>query len=191
MNVKQLPNLLTGLRIAMVPFYLFSLYFVRGSIGVFLALLVFVVAGITDYLDGYLARRLDCVTDLGKVIDPLADKLIVSVALISLAFEPFNLISLIVVIIILARELLVTILRKYYSARKIYLSANNWGKAKTATQMTGIIGSLLYAVLREYSFIASEYYGLIEQGIRIFFWVVTVITIVSGLSYVANRTRKN
>lgn len=191
MNIKHLPNALTMLRIVLVPAYLFSLYIIGDALGLLIALTIFIVAGITDYFDGLLARKLDCVTDLGKIIDPLADKLVVSAALISLAIEPFLLISIYAVAIIIFRELLVTIMRKYYTRKEIYLSANYWGKVKTATQMAGIIGGLLYSLVREYSYISEDYQAPIEQGIRIFFWIVVVITIVSGLSYIIQPKMKD
>lgn len=189
MNLKQLPNILSLLRIAMVPLYLMSLYLIKGYSGLMLALIIFIIAGITDYLDGFLARKLNCVTDFGKIIDPLADKLIVSVALISLVINPINVISIYPVIIIIFREIMVTVLRKYMSNRKIYISANFWGKMKTVLQMVGIIVTLLYATGREVFSQLVVYESSIIAGIRIFFWGVVVVTVVSGVTYLIKIER--
>ena len=184
MKIKShIPNILTMFRILLVPIYLFCLYIIRDQLGAELALLVFILAGITDYFDGVLARKLKSITDFGKIIDPLADKIIVSVALISIALSPMNFISIYVVYIIIFREVLVTILRCWYQKKNIYVAANIWGKLKTTLQMIGIIMALIINAGLYRMPIPIDYKYNIIRGLQIFFWFVAVITIVSGITY--------
>ena len=184
MKIKShIPNILTMFRILLVPIYLFCLYIIRDQLGAELALLVFILAGITDYFDGVLARKLKSITDFGKIIDPLADKIIVSVALISIALSPMNFISIYVVYIIIFREVLVTILRCWYQKKNIYVAANIWGKLKTTLQMIGIIMALTINAGLYRMPILNDYKYNIIRGLQIFFWFVVVITIVSGITY--------
>ena len=180
---RQIPNMLTLLRILIVPVYLICLYVVKGSKGADLALFFFLLAGITDFFDGHLARKLKSISDFGKVADPLADKIIVSVALITIAIYPMNFISIVVVVIIIFREILVTLLRSWYQKRDIYVSANIWGKLKTCLQMTGIIAALIFNSFRHRFAFLSENEDSFILAIQIFFWLVLVVTIVSGVTY--------
>jgi len=190
MNIKQLPNILSLFRIFIVPLYLAGLYLIKGQTGIIIALVLFIVAGITDFLDGYLARKLDCITELGKIIDPLADKLIVCAALISLVFEPINVISIYPVLIIFIREFVVTVVRKSYSKKQIYISANYWGKIKTVLQMGGIIIALLFTIAKDIIQPVKANEMIITFYIQLFFWVVVVITVVSGISYLTDLRKK-
>jgi CDP-diacylglycerol---glycerol-3-phosphate 3-phosphatidyltransferase len=180
---EMIPNALTIFRIVLVPFYLLSLYSFNGGKGSLYALVIFATAGITDYLDGYLARRFKSVSDFGKVADPLADKIIVSVALITLAIPPLSMISLVAVVIIIIREIIVTYIRSYYKRSKIFVAANIWGKLKTVLQMVGIIAALLYSSLEPYIEILSEFRPTFVSLLQIYFWIVVVVTLVSGVSY--------
>jgi len=190
-NMKRhIPNILTLFRIVLVPVYLLCLYLIGGANGSLLALIVFVIAGITDYFDGMLARKFQSISDFGKIADPLADKIIVSVALITIAISPMHFISIIIVIIIIFRELTVTLLRSWYQKKDIYVAANIWGKLKTTLQMIGIIAALAFHAGRFWipSLRANEV--VIIKGIEIFFWFVVVITIVSGITYLPFMTKK-
>ena len=184
MKIKRhIPNMLTIMRMILVPIYLICIYLIGDQLGAELALLVFIVAGVTDYFDGLLARKFKSITDFGKVIDPLADKIIVSVALITIALPPISFISVYVVYIIILREVLVTLLRTWYQKKNIYVSANIWGKLKTTFQMIGIISALvLFAGHYRIKYI-SDNKDLFLNILQIFFWFVVVITIVSGITY--------
>jgi CDP-diacylglycerol--glycerol-3-phosphate 3-phosphatidyltransferase len=146
-------------------------------------LIVFLLAAITDYFDGALARKLKSITDFGKVVDPLADKIIVSVALITIALSPMRFISIYVVYIIILRELLVTLLRSWYQKRDIYVAANIWGKLKTTYQMIGIVAALIFNAGRYRIEFLQNHEDLFILILQIFFWYVAVITVVSGITY--------
>ncbi|HPT72493.1 MAG TPA: CDP-diacylglycerol--glycerol-3-phosphate 3-phosphatidyltransferase [Candidatus Cloacimonadota bacterium] len=175
---KNLPNLITIFRIILVPVFGYFIFMPSKPQGIWWALVIFVIASISDYFDGYLARKYNLVTAFGKIMDPLADKILVLVAMVSLTFVPMHWLNPIILIIIALREIAVTILRDYHAKRNHVIAANIWGKLKTVTQMVGIVAALLiYALVREE---VSE--GTL-LGIQIYFWIVALITILSGLNY--------
>ncbi len=137
----NLPNKLTMLRILLIPVFMVfvELQSVPGHI--LWALVVFVVASLTDMIDGKIARKYNLVTDFGKFMDPLADKILVTAALIY--FVRMELAPAWVVILILAREFLVTSLRLIAAGKGIVIAADRWGKYKTATTMVWICYALL------------------------------------------------
>jgi len=140
-GLLNLPNLLTLARIAAIPAVVILLMFDTRTTG-FIAAAVFGAAAVTDWLDGWLARRWEVVTVLGKFLDPLADKLIVMAALIMLI--PLERVPAWAVFLILAREMVVTGLRSIASSEGIVISASDLGKYKTIFQMTAIPGLLLH-----------------------------------------------
>lgn len=174
---RNLPNALTILRFLLVPVFLYYLFVSQHTERDWYALSIFVVASITDYLDGMLARKYNVISDFGKIMDPLADKLLVLSALFGLCWlPPFNL-SKVIFLIIFARELLVTILREVYQRRGIVVAADKLGKLKTVMQMLGIIAAFIFwASMAEIS-------QTVKLSISIWFWLVAVITIISGINY--------
>ena len=151
-KIKYVPNLLTIVRILIVPFYIWLTFFVKTSFSFKLAFILFLIASFTDYLDGYLARKYNAITNFGKVMDPLADKILVICALAALASNVIKYINWWIFFIIIFRELSVTILREIYVKKSIYIAANIWGKIKTFMQMTGIIVALFYHSFLRYKF---------------------------------------
>ncbi len=147
-----------------------------------LALWIFVIAGISDYFDGMLARKLKCSSDFGKVADPLADKIIVTAALITLVI-PLDYINYYIVAIIVFREIFITILRNHNKKKKIYIAANIWGKLKTVLQMIGIITALTLEAFMPYIKPLVSYETEIKFGIELFFWLVVMVTVISGVTY--------
>jgi len=138
---KHIPNILTILRIFLIPVFLICS--LKGKmLG---ALIVFVIAALTDLFDGIIARKFNYISNLGKILDPLADKLLVGFALI--LFVYLNLLSWWLAAIIIIREIVMTLYRSHLQRKNIYLPANIYGKIKTTIQMTVIIGSLLYKSL--------------------------------------------
>ena len=130
----NLPNKLTVLRVIMVPFFVFfMLTDVGGAANKWIALVLFIVASLTDMLDGKIARKYNLVTNFGKFMDPIADKLLVSSALIS--FVGLNRLKAWIVIILIAREFIISGFRLVASDSGIVLAASWWGKFKTAFQM--------------------------------------------------------
>lgn len=144
---------------------------------------LFVAASATDYLDGYLARKMNVITDFGKIWDPLADKLLVLAALAGLTFRPPFKLHILIFTLIFARELLITILREIYKKKGIVVAADRLGKLKTVMQMAGIIAA--YAM---WSWIQPVPESA-QITIQVWFWVVTAITLYSGINYLTTKRR--
>lgn len=178
----QVPNALTLGRIVLIPFFAWFLFFCSSPNAILIALIIFCVASFTDYLDGALARKHNIISSFGKIMDPLADKLLVLTALAGLSFGSPYQISAWVFWLILARELIVTVLREIYKKRGVIVAADKLGKLKTVTQMLGIIAALGY-----WSF-ASPGSGYILI-IRIWFWIVLALTLISGANYLKPRSK--
>lgn len=165
------PNKLTILRVILIPFFvLFLLSDLGGSYGKWIALILFVAASLTDWLDGYLARRDNLVTNFGKFMDPLADKLLVCSALV--CFVELGSLPGWIVIIIIAREFIISGFRLVASDNGIVIAANYWGKFKTVSQMIMII--LLIADL------GGVFYWLTQ----IFIWLALALTVISLVDYI-------
>lgn len=170
-NLIHGPNLLTLFRIAAVPIIIILMLF-PNRFCVFVAALVFSAAAITDYLDGFYARKRNMVTTLGKIMDPVADKLLVSSAFIMLA--ALNWVPAWMVCIIIGRELAVTGLRNIIAEKGEDLSASNLGKFKTGFQIAAIIPLMIH----------FPFLGLNVQAIgNLFLWGALVFTIWSGVDY--------
>ena len=137
----NLANKLTLLRVILVPVFLIFLIGKGIPYGSIIATLIFIIASLTDQLDGYIARSRNQITNFGKFMDPLADKLLVTAALVSLS--EMHLISGWIVVVIIAREFAVSGLRTLAASDGIIIAASWWGKLKTVTQMAAIITLLL------------------------------------------------
>jgi CDP-diacylglycerol--glycerol-3-phosphate 3-phosphatidyltransferase len=165
----NLPNALTGLRILLVP-VLVAVLLTRLEHGLFLGAGIFGLAVVTDYLDGYFARRRNQVTRLGILLDPLADKLLTASAFISLV--ELNAVPAWMVMIILGREFVITGLRNVAAARGLLMPASALGKGKMVSQVVAIfllLFSLRYRELRVPALAAL--------------WVVVILAVVSALDY--------
>jgi CDP-diacylglycerol--glycerol-3-phosphate 3-phosphatidyltransferase len=170
-NAFSGPNQLTLFRIAAVPLIIILMLF-PNRVCTFIAALIFSAAAITDYFDGFLARKRGLVTTLGKVMDPVADKLLVSSAFIMLTAQGW--VPAWMACIIIGRELAVTGLRNIIAERGEDLSASNLGKYKTGFQIAAIIPLMIH-----YPFL-----GLNVQVIgTLFLWGALVFTIWSGADY--------
>lgn len=131
----NLPNKLTILRVLMIPFFLYILLWQPFGFeaSIYLAIVTFILASATDALDGHIARSRNLITNFGKFMDPLADKLLVSSALIALI--ELDKLSSVVVIIIISREFIITGFRTVAANNNIVIAASKWGKMKTISQM--------------------------------------------------------
>ncbi len=167
----NLPNLITIFRIILIPVFVIILL-VRIPYGDFIAAGVFIIAALTDSLDGYLARKWKQVTKLGIILDPLADKMLITAALISLV--ELGRLPGWIAIVILAREFAVTGLRTLKAEEGIIIPASNLGKIKTITQ---IVATVLVISQNIY----QPYLGL-PLGIWAMYLAV-IITVISGLEY--------
>ena len=167
----SLPNTLTVIRLASIPIVLIFLNF-QGRWGSFLAGLFFALAAITDILDGYIARKYGSVTVLGKFLDPLADKLLVSMTMIMLI--PLGRIPVWIVIVIIGREMAVTGLRAIAVNEGIIIQASPLGKYKTIFQSVAITGLCLHYVFLNINF---HVVGMT------FLWGALILTLWSGWDY--------
>lgn len=173
--MMNLANQLTLLRVILVPGFMYFLL-LGTDIGRFIALGIFIVASITDFLDGYIARKYNMITKIGKFMDPLADKLLVTAALI--CFVQMGEISAWVVVIILSREFIVSIFRAVAAADGIVIAASMWGKYKTVSQIIMII----LILINNYPF------SLINIPMDVIFvWIATFMTVISGVDYIVKN----
>jgi len=140
-DIFNIPNLITLFRIILIPVVAILIAY-ESPRNCFLAALFFSIASGTDFVDGYLARRLGLITITGKFLDPLADKLMVITSLVMLI--PLNRVPAWLVVILLAREFSITVLRALASQEGLVLAAGQEGKAKAALQMVGIVGLLVH-----------------------------------------------
>ena len=167
----NLPNKLTILRVCMIPFFvIFMLTEFAGDAGKYIALIIFIVASLTDWLDGYLARRDNLVTNFGKFMDPLADKLLVSAAMICL-IETGSLPAWIVIVII-SREFIISGYRLVASDNGVVIAASYWGKFKTMAQMIMVILLIADINLPVFTFLETA-----------FIYLAVILTLVSLVDY--------
>lgn len=174
----NLPNKISIARILLIPFFIFFMLgpielgtFLGMDSGMFIALVIFIVASLTDWIDGYLARKLHLVTNLGKFMDPLADKLLMTAGFV--AFVQLGLAPAWIVILILAREFAVTGLRTVAASEGVVIAAGSSGKIKTTIQIITII--VLFLNINTYLN-------------SVMLWASAIITIYSGIEYfVQNR----
>ncbi len=186
-KILNLPNILTMMRIAAIPLLAALLMSPTQSSG-FWAAAVFSLAAITDWLDGYLARRMGIVTVFGKFLDPIADKLIVMAALIMIL--PFGRVPAWMVLVILGREIIITGLRGIASSEGIVIPASDLGKFKTIFQIVAILGLLLHFNYNWFFGIQHPLLQVNMHNIGMFYlWIATILTVWSGVDYLARFVR--
>ena len=168
----NLPNKLTLFRILLIPVFLLVLFLIPAPAGLYLATAVFAIASFTDFLDGKIARSWNLVTNFGKFMDPLADKLLVCSALVS--FVGLGDLPAWVVILILSREFAITGFRTLAMEANVVIAASKWGKLKTVTQMIMIILLLLHIPGWE----------MVET---VFVVLAVIFTVVSGVDYIVKN----
>ena len=178
--LKKIPNLLTVGRILIVPFFVLAFY-LPGFYGDLTALILFIVASFTDFLDGMLARLLGEESKLGELLDPIADKIIVATALILLVMDgTIRQYEVIAAIIILTREILISGLREFLAKGKINLPVSSLAKAKTFLQMIAI--SVLLTGETGNKIINFQDYNAQTIGI-ILLWLSAFLTLYTGYEY--------
>ena len=192
MNLREgtwnLPNLLTFARIAVIPLFIVLLFFPDSKAACVWAAAIFGAAAITDAFDGWLARKWEVVTVLGKFLDPLADKLIVMAALIMLI--PSGRVPAWMVFLILAREMIITGLRSIASSEGIIIDASELGKYKTIFQMVAIPGLLLHYDFYWFFGLQWEIFHVNMHNMGIaYFYIAFVLTLWSGVEYLMKFTR--
>ncbi|MDY6333608.1 MAG: CDP-diacylglycerol--glycerol-3-phosphate 3-phosphatidyltransferase [Lachnospiraceae bacterium] len=169
----NLPNKLTMLRVIMIPFFVFfMLTNVTGPNSQWIALVIFIAASLTDMLDGKIARKYHLITDFGKFMDPLADKMLVISAMICLV--SIDRIPAWIVIVIVAREFIISGFRLIAADKGVVIAASYWGKFKTVFQMAMVI--LMIADIPALSVLT-----------QIVMWIALALTVISLIDYL----RKN
>lgn len=177
----NIPNLLTVIRIFMAPIFLVFLMAESIPHHFLWAFILFTAASITDFVDGKLARKNNQVTNLGKLLDPLADKMLTTAAL--LGFMQFGLCNIWVLMVVLTREFTVTGMRMIATVQNVVIPANIWGKIKTATQMTLSGAIMLFA---EFNFISPDVFSVVSN---IAMWIIAAFTFISGAIYVVQAVK--
>ncbi len=170
----SLPNILTLLRIALIP-VIVALIFADNSTARWWALILFSLAAITDYFDGMLARKMQLISPLGRMLDPIADKLLVGALLIALAYEgSFDFLLIWAAVIIMMREIAVSGLREFLGTQQITVNVSTLAKYKTTLQLVALGGIILSPLL---TFVQPMATGMM--------WLATSLTVYTGYEYFA------
>ena len=168
----NLPNKLTMFRVVLIPFFVVFLLVDITSVDKWIALAIFIIASLTDFLDGQIARKYNLVTNFGKFMDPLADKLLVCAALICLV--ELERIPAWIVIVIMSREFIISGFRLIASDNGVVIAASYWGKFKTTFQI--VMVCLMIADLEQISLLTD-----------IVMWAALILTVVSLVDYLAKN----
>lgn len=174
------PNKLTIFRVILIPLYMI-LYLSCGEIGLYLAILTFLLATLTDNLDGYLARKNNQVTTFGKLMDPLADKMLIMAAFICFIEKDIPYLTSGVVMTILARELIVTGIRLIAMGENKVIAASMWGKSKTVSQFILALGVMVFEVLKIH---LPQFLTVYDVVTLIMVIVAVLLTVYSGFDYI-------
>ena len=176
----NMPNKLTVLRVILIPIYMI-LYLTCGTVGLYLAIVVFLAATLTDHLDGHLARKNNQITTFGKLMDPIADKMLIMSALISFVEKDVPYITAGVVMVILAREFIVTGIRLIAVGENKVIAASMWGKSKTVSQFILVMAVMIFEIVTAHFSAAGNICNIL---ILIMTIVAVVLTVYSGFDYI-------
>ena len=181
----NLPNILTILRVAITPFFLVTILMETLPHRFLIACIIFSIASITDAIDGHLARKNNQITNFGKFLDPIADKILTTASL--LAFMSMGLCNIWIVMLVLTREFAISSVRMIAATNGVVIPANVWGKIKTVSQM---VFTILFMLLGEVYFVVESSnvalfaklpdLSLISNGLL---WITAILTVVSGGIY--------
>lgn len=182
----NLPTKLTVLRILLIPVFV-ALFFVRFPFHTVAATGVFILASLTDFLDGYLARKYDMVTDLGKFLDPIADKMLVACALFAIVLygSRWQIGVTVCAMIIICRELMVSGFRIVAASKNVKLAADMLGKIKTVLQMVALI--LLLPIADIYAHAPALLSDILFYAGLVVLALATVMAILSGCNYIVKN----
>ncbi len=181
---KQLPNILTISRIAAVPVVILFMLFVEAPYGNWIAFGVYCYAGVTDFLDGYLARAWDQQSALGKLLDPIADKLLIAAVLLTaVGVDRVSGVDILPVAVILCREILVSGLREFLAGIKVSVPVSALAKWKTTIQIFAL-GFLIVGPA------GPGFWGVSTTGIGVHLtWAAALITLITGYDYLISGLR--
>ncbi len=187
--MMAIPNILTIMRIFLTPIFIICLF--SDFFGAQLwALIIFIVASITDAYDGYLARKNNMVTDTGQFLDPLADKILLSSAFIS--FSIMGLIDIWMVALIIFRDLFVTSLRVLLSRKGFIMITSKIAKSKTAVQIGIIIFTLLFLTLKGFNWVLLEDYLIFINEYQLVYYltmIAVIFTVYTGYNYIQENRK--
>ncbi len=194
----NVPNILTIARFIITPIFLAII--LMGSLPhrFIIACIVFSIGAITDAVDGHLARKNNQITNFGKFLDPIADKVLTTAAL--LAFMDMGLCNIWIVMIVLVREFIIASMRMIAASNGVVIPANIWGKIKTVSQMTFtivimLLGELYYEVFKVQLSVADGYTEIIEKLPDLalisngLLWITAVLTVISGVIYIKDSVK--
>lgn len=170
---KNIPNFLTLLRIVIIPIIIITFYFDDKILAYRIACILFLLAGITDFLDGYMARKFNLQSKFGIMLDPVADKLLVVSILIMLI--KFNRADELPCLLIIAREFIVSGLREFLADLRVSVPVSKISKIKTTIQIIALAMLLLGS--------KGSGIDILEEFGRIFLWITAILTVVTGYSY--------
>jgi len=186
----NLPNKLTIARIFLAFVFLFFMS-QSGLSAIVMATCVFILASLTDYFDGYVAKKYNMITDFGRLIDPIADKFLILAAF--LAFVRLQIVDDWMVVLILGREIIVTGLRLFALSKGKILSAERAGKHKTVSQIVAIFSILFFLIFKEMLSSWGRWSSTVEVwwrfSIDILMLITLALTLISGLSYLWNNRK--
>ncbi len=185
------PNILTISRVVITPIFLLAILMESLPHRFLIACIIFSIASITDAVDGYLARKNNQITNFGKFLDPIADKILTTSAL--LAFMSMGLCNIWIVMLVLTREFAIASVRMIAAAGGVVIPANVWGKIKTISQMVFtilimILGEVYYIVEKSYTDLFERLPNLshISNGLL---WITAILTVISGVIYLKDSRK--
>lgn len=174
------PNKLTIFRVLLIPVFMI-LYLCCGTVGIYLAIFTFLLATWTDHLDGKLARKHNQITTFGKLMDPLADKILIMAALISFVARGIPYVNAGVVMVILARELIVTGVRMLAMGENKVIAASMWGKSKTVSQFILVVAVMVFELVKTHQ---PAWAGICDGFTLLLTVVAIALTVYSGFDYI-------
>lgn len=187
----NLPNILTISRIVITPIFLFVILMESLQHRFLLACIIFAIGSITDAVDGHLARKNNQITNFGKFLDPIADKILTTSAL--LAFMSMGLCNIWIVMLVLTREFAIASVRMIAASNGVVIPANVWGKIKTVTQMVFtilimLLGEAYYIVETTDAILFSKLpdLSLVSNGLL---WITAIFTVISGVVYLIDSRK--
>lgn len=187
----NLPNKLTIIRILLTPIFLAVILWEALPHRFLIACLIFSIASITDAVDGKLARKNNEITNFGKFLDPIADKVLTTAAL--LAFMVMGLCNIWIVMLVLTREFAIASIRMIAAAGGVVIPANVWGKIKTVSQMTFTILIMLlgevYYILADFSTELLAKLPELSLISNILLWITAILTVISGVIYIKDSIK--
>lgn len=190
----NLPTKITVVRLALIPLLIIS-YVLQSSVNTYYCILtagIFAIASITDFVDGYIARKYNLVTDIGKFLDPIADKILVLAGLLivhDMEVIKLDYFMMIIILLIISRELIIGLFRQIAASKNVVLAADKLGKAKTVSTLIALTALLICP-----AFAVPDIEAINMICLIIYYWgiiwiiIATILTVVSGINYIVKNS---